>query len=263
MENQIVLPEIVPLFFKGERVWTTQQLSELFKVGDSAIKHAYERHKSILEKGLDFYDLRGKGLNDFKKETLANVETTAFSEKIAKCTVIKIWTESGALKLSSFIHTERARIIWATSFAVGAVELSGNRASVYAFKMSNGTVKIGMSNSVASRAKAVERATHLKVTKIFYRTFESRQKAFAIEKTLHKYFSAQCTQGEFFMIDFEEACEQIENLMSVPEIAQLPAPIEDSNILEKARLLIKAAELTENKNLREEMIHTAFKLLKN
>ena len=128
--------------------------------------------------------------------------------------------------------------------------------------MSNGTVKIGISQNVPDRVKAVEYETHLQVVEVFYLTVETRKKALAIEIALHKYFSPQCTQGEFFLIDFSEACNQIKNLVAIPEIEELPAPNLDFEKLQFLNDFIKNCAIITDKNLRDEIIKTAFNLLK-
>ena len=300
MANQIKLPPIVPLVYKGEKVLTNVQIAELFGVTKSSIVHVYGRHKSAIEKGVDFYDLRGKDFNKFKAENLvvvperadgatevvANVTGELDSPaklvtgeldspaKLIKGSVLKIWTKSGIFKLSKYIRTDNAKLIY-ISLTQGyfytepaslppVKEIQDDGASIYCFEMSNGTVKIGISNNVPYRAKDVEYRTRLKVTNVFYLTVGSRRKAFDIEIALHKYFAAQCVQREFFLIDFNEACEQIKAIINEPEIEEqdeFPLFNNTDNAdsqFDKLKFLI---EQTEDKNLKEKLIRVAAKLI--
>ena len=284
LENNLELPQlppIVPLFYKGERILTTRQIAELFKVSESAVKHSYGRHKSVFEKDVDFYDLRGNAFEDFRVE---NFNRPGMGEpKVTKGTatavttgtkpvsfyiqgsVLKIWTKSGVFKLSKYIHSDNAKLIY-VSVAQGYFQIEPENlpvvekqenfgASVYIFEMSNGTVKIGISNNVPYRVKAVEGETHLKVMDIYYRAVESRKKALAIETALHNYFAAQCVQGEYFLIDFEEACTQIKIMLDLPKNPLNPA----EQILE----LLKSSTVITDEKLRDEIIRETAKLIFN
>ena len=260
MENQIVLPEIVPLEYNGKRVLATKQLSQLFGCKTYSITTSFSRHKEIFKYGEDYYFLEGEEMKEFKKQFQRNLFQGNYQligasigaqgnyQLIASLigvysNHVYLWTGSGVFKLSKIIGTEMAKIIFSqlklgyfqaltpdvtpqnvsqsdvTPFNEIAVLPPPNESinpGVYAFAMEDNTVKIGMSNNVPDRAKTIEYETHLKITNVFYRTVENRKKALEIEKALHKHFAAQCTQGEFFSISFEDACKQIENLVDAP-----------------------------------------------
>ena len=214
--------DIVPLTYNGERVLTNRQIAEVFSVTEKSIVHAYNRHKSALAKDIDYYDLRGTAFNNFKAENLVDAadgmtagitETANGTTKTAayyiQGSVLKIWTKSGVFKISKFIHTDDVKEIYdavakvyfdiTAEYLPPPKQAKDTGASVYAFEMSNGTVKIGMSNNVPYRVKAVEYESHLKVVNTFYVTLDSRKKASDVESALHKYFEPQCSQGEFFL----------------------------------------------------------------
>lgn len=318
LENQIKLPPIVPLVYKGEKVLTNVQLAELFSVTKASITHIYGRNKSSFVKGIDYYDLRGKEFNKFKAENLndenavvpvtqvnadlsqskvviperADGTTTIDNQpkvviperadgtsipdtpaNLIKGGVLKVWTKGVVFKLSKHIHTDNAKLIY-VSLAQGyfytepaslppAKEIQDDGCSVYAFEMSNGTVKIGISNNPPDRAKNLEWETHLKVTNIFYITVETRRKAFEIEVTLHKYFAAQCVQKEYFLIDFNEACAQIKQITANTKFEKHKKvqPVKTNNQAEQMIELLKNSASITDENLRNEIIRETAKLI--
>ena len=309
MENQIKLPPIVPLVYKGEKVLTNRQLAELFGITESMITHHFSRHKSDFIEGFDFFYPHGKDFSKFKSESLAGAihpktevtlvqdgttntgshpktevtlvqdgtTNTGSHPKTAahyiKGNVIKLWTKSGVFKISKHVGTDNAKLIY-ISLTQGyfytepaslppAKEIQDDGASVYAFEMSNGTVKIGISNNPPDRAKNLEWETHLKVTNIFYITVESRRKAFDIEVALHKYFAAQCVQKEYFLIDFNEACTQIKQITTNTKFEKHKKTqnIKTNNQAEQMIELLKNSVSITDENLRNEIIRETAKLI--
>lgn len=275
MENQIVLPPIVPLFYNGQAVLTSKEITAVYGCKAGRIKDNFYRHKSEFIEGVDYFKLVGKELEEIKDQLKASRFSTTTSEasrfSTTRTTNLVVWTQSGALKHAQFLNTPYAKMVFsklsqAYFFTATAPPVNNSNpplalpesepASVYAFAMSNNTVKIGMSGNISDRLKSIERETLLKVNGVFSLEVDSRQKAFEIEKTLHEYFSAQCTQGEFFNIAFNEVCNRIKILVAESVTA------DEFSSREKIELLLKIAELTENKNLREEIILEAFKYLK-
>lgn len=199
--------------------------------------------------------------------------TTKTAADYIQGSVLKIWTKSGVFKLSKYIHTDDVEYIYdklaecyfdvTPEILSESKQLKDNGASVYAFEMSNGTVKIGMSNNVPYRVKAVEYDTHLKVVNSFYVTFDSRKKAFDVETALHKYFETQCAQGEFFLIDFDEACEQIRRFVIEPEVeVQETYPQRKKNSSSELLLeFIKMAQTVNDETLKENIVRETAKLI--
>lgn len=77
-------------------------------------------------------------------------------------------------------------------------------AVVYCLLMSNGSVKIGMTDNLTRRIKEIERETNLKVLNYKSTPFLAREEATALEESLLNKFSAECLGGEFFSIRFVE-----------------------------------------------------------
>ena len=99
---------------------------------------------------------------------------------------------------------------------------------VYAFEMSDSTVKIGMSNFPRQRKGAVERDYGLKVINSYYVEIPSRIQAFRVENELHRFFAARRVNGELFNITFAEACEALDKYkdLTYENIEYEPFPLE-------------------------------------
>ena len=138
-----------------------------------------------------------------------------------------------------------------------AGQLSDTR--VYVFEMSDGTVqvllvKLGQSKNIRSRVAEIERETKLKVVNIYFTPFMSRENARLVEWAAQKKLSSWRVKGEFFSVEFSEACKVIEffvKLVSVPAIVsdyergeKLLAIVEKmSDSPERQQLLISSAKL--------------------
>ena len=99
---------------------------------------------------------------------------------------------------------------------------------VYAFEMSDSTVKIGMSNFPQQRKGAVERDYGLKVINSYQVEIPSRIQAFRVENELHRFFAARRVNGELFNITFAEACEALDKYkdLTYENIEYEPFPLE-------------------------------------
>lgn len=110
--------------------------------------------------------------------------------------------------------------------------------TVYALDMSNGTVKIGVTQNLAQRIARIEGHSGLIVLRHFESKTFSDGNAFAIERACHKTFAAERTNGEFFAIKFEDAVAEIER--RVDDYPDNPAELSDR---EKIQFLLEAAKL--------------------
>ena len=88
-------------------------------------------------------------------------------------------------------------------------------ASVYAFFLSNDLVKIGHSDNIRERVNGVETRNKLTVKKIHFTADVARSIACFVEWACQKHFSSHRVKGEFFNIDFDEACKVIDSLMKI------------------------------------------------
>ena len=110
MENQIVLPTILPLEYDGKPVVTTKQLSKCFGCKEYSITANFNRNRDIFNYGEDYYFLEGAEMREFKRQLYKSTyETTDISiGNFSSHTYL--WTKSGAHLLSKIINTYMAKI---------------------------------------------------------------------------------------------------------------------------------------------------------
>ena len=80
---------------------------------------------------------------------------------------------------------------------------------VYAFEMSDYTVKIGVTTNVEKRSKSVEHAIYLNVLRVYHTSFAPYAFMTKIERRCHERFDDHRVRGEYFDIPFEEACAEL------------------------------------------------------
>ena len=92
-------------------------------------------------------------------------------------------------------------------------------AHVYAFEMSDGTTKIGISHDVNKRTKSVSSTTKCGVLRVFQTKPAPLDYIREIEKACHARFATSRVRGEFFNITFEAACAEL--ALYEPDIAEM------------------------------------------
>lgn len=80
---------------------------------------------------------------------------------------------------------------------------------VYALLMDNDSVKIGMTQCLTKRIKAIRKETGLTAIKKYTTRFMTKGSAQALEAKIKEHFADACIAGEFFAIDFADACSLI------------------------------------------------------
>lgn len=80
---------------------------------------------------------------------------------------------------------------------------------VYALLMDNDSVKIGMTQCLTKRIKAIRKETGLTAIKKYTTRFMPKGSAQALEAKIKEHFADACIAGEFFAIDFADACALI------------------------------------------------------
>ena len=83
-------------------------------------------------------------------------------------------------------------------------------ACVYAFDMSDDTVKIGLTTKFEERTKSVQAAVYLKVTRHHHTGFAPLEFMRVIEARCHATFADRRVRGEYFAISFEEAVAELD-----------------------------------------------------
>ena len=121
---------------------------------------------------------------------------------------------------------------------------------VYAFLMSDNTVKIGVAGDVEVRKPQIERKYNLTVVNYHYSPLMTRKDALHLETTCKKILSPYRTEGEFFSVNFITACAIIDSYSKIldersdfnraEKILTVASMMADSP--EKQRLLIVAGK---------------------
>ena len=119
MENVIELPEIVPLYYKGKKVLTTIQITGLLDCTRQVVTGAFRYNRLKFEEGVDYFYLNGGTLRDFKAEIAGKKNCSPAGKNLCPpfsnlASSLYLWTESGVLKLSKYIDTDKAKIIYST-----------------------------------------------------------------------------------------------------------------------------------------------------
>ena len=89
---------------------------------------------------------------------------------------------------------------------------------VYVFQLDNETVKIGISNNIQRRTRAVSGHSGLDILQWACTEKLSATDARQIESDCHKHFANRRTRGEFFNITFDEACVYLQTKVNLPLI---------------------------------------------
>lgn len=84
--------------------------------------------------------------------------------------------------------------------------------ALYAFEMSDSTVKIGVSQQVEKRQWQVSNATGLDVLRVHQTDSMPKKFALVLESRVHGIFFERTARNEFFNITFEEAVAELDKL---------------------------------------------------
>lgn len=125
-----------------------------------------------------------------------------------------------------------------TFYCPPIVEDEPNFEQVYAFEMSDSTVKVGISREVPKRIKSVESAVYLSVRRVFQTEPGPPNLIHKIEKLCHARFAADRVRGEFFNITFEESCEELKRYSSKINAAR-NAQIEEHRLKKSVAVWVK------------------------
>lgn len=122
---------------------------------------------------------------------------------------------------------------------------------VYAFLMSDNTVKIGIAGDVEKRMPQIERKYKLTVVNHHCSPLMTRKDALKLETMCKKIFSPYRTEGEFFSVNFRSACALIDSYSKIidehsdlnrsEKLLEIVDMMIDS--LEKQNLLISSGKL--------------------
>ncbi len=105
---------------------------------------------------------------------------------------------------------------------------------IYVFEISDGSVlivKIGQSKNIRSRVAKIKRDTGLTVKKIYFTPYMSRDNARLVEWACQEMFSSRCVRGEFFSVDFAEACAVVDSFVKLVSVPAIVSNVERSEKL--------------------------------
>lgn len=92
---------------------------------------------------------------------------------------------------------------------------------VYILKMSNESVKIGVTGNFRQRARAIETGSSLSVIDWCHTEYLPSEVAYSIEAECHKIFANCKIQGEFFDATFTEVKTELSNFAEITESKNL------------------------------------------
>ena len=232
---------IVPVEWSNQRVLTTTQLAEFYECTVENIRDNFRKNKDRFIAGKHFIKLEGESLKAFRRYA-ENIRLPL--NKFAPS--MYLWTERGAARHAKMLSTDKAWDVYeeledtyfnppvavASVVATPApVVVKIDKARVYLFRMSDGTVqivKIGHSNNIRSRVAKIERETGLKVVDMYFTPEMPRKDARFVEWASQKKLAPQRVRGEFFSADFDEARAIIDYFV---EITTATLPIEYLNYI--------------------------------
>lgn len=265
----MLIQELIPVEYEGQRLLTGKQLADFYGVPVQRIKDNFKKTKHHFKEGRDYYLLEGGVLMQVREQineaprSLKNVTRS-----------VRVYTPSGILLHGKMLNTPQALELFRK---LGELPLefilsrrttaSEKQACLYAFDMSDGTVKIGASDDVHRRKPQVEYATGLTVRRLHHTNSAPRSLIFKLERRCHETFADRRVCGEFFNITFEEACaeldrhaEEIATALAQAETME-PPPVVPVNALppfdnERARLLVDLCNVAPD-SIKEQLVRTA------
>ncbi len=101
---------------------------------------------------------------------------------------------------------------WDNMFSVFALDERKCDTVAYVLLMENGTVKIGRSKNFEQRKATISTSSGMIIKKWWHSKKLTRQEASKVETGSHKHFKANRIKGEFFSVDFDEACAYVKKL---------------------------------------------------
>ena len=115
------IPLVIPLNYRGQKVFTSRQLSNIFKTTQQNIGQVFRLHIVEFEPNVDYYYLRGVELKELKTTNKLEFACTSKVEFVsankvefacANVSKMYVWTESGVMKLAKIIGTDEAKAMY-------------------------------------------------------------------------------------------------------------------------------------------------------
>ena len=89
---------------KGQRVLTTEQVSDVYECEPVQIQQNYANNKDRFEEGKHYFKLEGEELRRFK----ASITDSKFSSQLNHVRALMLWTKQGASRHCKMLGTDRA-----------------------------------------------------------------------------------------------------------------------------------------------------------
>ena len=257
-----------PVEYSNQLVLLTAQLAEYYKCSVENIRDNFRKNRDRFVVGKHYFKLEGDTLKAFRDEA----ENFRVAPRYQMSSLF-LWTKRGAARHAKMLSTDKA---WEVFEALednyfdrpAIVEEKPKAKSqpaphprrraaqlrdshVYAFLMSDNTVKIGIAGDVEKRMPQIERQYKLTVMNWHYSPLMTRKDALKLEAMCQKIFSPYRTEGEFFSVNFRSACALIDSYSKIIDErsdlnrAEKLLDIVDMMIdsLEKQKLLISSGKL--------------------
>ena len=242
---------LVPVEHREQRVLTTAQLAEFYGCSVQQLQQNFNNNQDRFEAGKHFFKLTGDELKAFR-DYIAHFEAQSLQfdtvevQISSKTRTLYLWTERGAARHAKMLSTDKAWEVFEAledcyfcrQKVVPAADMPSVRrdgqlkdACVYVLLMSNGTVKIGQSANVRSRASKIKRQTGLTVDDVYFTPFMPRETARLIEWACHENFSSRRAEGEFFSVNFKTACDMVDVFTKNVHLVPLVMKLEHEKVL--------------------------------
>ena len=233
------IKNLVPVEWSNQRVLLSKQIAECYKCAEDRIKDNFNANKEQYTEGLHYFKITGSDLQNLR---VGNPDL-----QISPMTrTLYLWTYQGCVRHCKSINTPEAWnmfdeleqnyfnqnsvVVVKSTPAINPNRRAGQLADarVYVLLMSDGTiqiVKLGQSKNIRSRVAKIKRDTGLTVKDIYFSPFMSRENARLVEWACQEKFSSRRVEGEFFSVEFEEACKAIDSFVKM-----VAAPAIDSDL---------------------------------
>jgi phage antirepressor YoqD-like protein len=99
------MDNLIPVEYKKQRVLTTQQVAENFKVDSVMISNNYNRNITRFREGIHYFKLEGQALKEFKTNHLLDE-----SSKRVNC--LYFWTKRGVARHAKILETDEAWMVY-------------------------------------------------------------------------------------------------------------------------------------------------------
>ena len=240
---------LVSVEWSNKLVLLTVQLAKYYTCTPKQIAQNFNKNRDRFIEGKHYFKLEGEVLKAFRvyfddielDDSAGEVDIPAHTKHLY------LWTARGAARHAKMLSTDKAWEVFedlednyfnrnTSPVAKPAPAVNPNRragqlaaARVYVLLMSDGSVqivKLGQSKNIRSRVAKIKRDTGLTVKDIYFTPFMSRENARLVEWACQEKFSSRRVEGEFFSVEFEEACKAIDSFVKMVSVSAFDSDFE-------------------------------------